>query len=69
MDAVHLVGAEDVRSAGQSMRHAAEDMRSAANTISEAMDQQRRFMDEWMTRFEVAMARPDLRCPACKSDD
>lgn len=53
---VILVGAEDVRSAGNAVRHAAEDMRSAANTISEALDRQRTFMDDWLMRFEVAMA-------------
>lgn len=52
---MHLVGAEDVRSAASTIRNAAEDMRSAANTFSEAVDRQRMFLDEWLQRLEAIM--------------
>lgn len=39
MDSIHLLGAEDVRSAANSMRSAADSMQSAASTISNAVDQ------------------------------
>lgn len=39
MESINLIGADDVRSAGNTMRHAAEDMRSAANSISESHGQ------------------------------
>lgn len=50
-----LIGAEDVRSAGNTMRSAAEDMRSAASTIDGAMDRQRLFLDDWLLRFETIL--------------
>lgn len=46
MEHVMLVGAEDVRSAANSMRAAAEDMRRAASEISEAMHLQQRTTQE-----------------------
>ena len=57
MDSIHLHGAEAVRSASHTMRSAAEDMRYAANTFSEAVDRQRQFLDEALTRFEAAVAK------------
>ena len=38
MDSIHLIGADDVRSAGNTMKHAAENMQSAANSMAEAHD-------------------------------
>jgi methyl-accepting chemotaxis protein len=49
---MHLVGAEDVRSAASSMRSAADDMLRAANTISSSMEQMSRLVD----RLEQSMA-------------
>lgn len=48
---ITLLGAEQVQSAAHSMRGAADDMRHAANTLSEALDRQRSFMDDWLSRF------------------
>jgi hypothetical protein len=53
----HLIGADDVRSAGIAMRHAAEEMKSAANTIDVALDQHRNFLNDWLQRFEAAVDR------------
>lgn len=54
---VTLLGAEDVRHAGNAMRSAADDMRNAASTIDTALFQQRQFMDDWLQRFEAAIEK------------
>lgn len=51
-DYVTLIGAEDVRAAGNSMRSAADEMRSAAGSIDNTMERQQRFMDDWLMRLE-----------------
>lgn len=56
-DHILLIGADDVRSAGHSMKQAAEDMRSAANTIDCALDRHRSFLDEWLLRFEAVVEK------------
>lgn len=58
MESIHLIGAEDVSRAGYTMRDAAREMRDAANIISGALEDQRRFMEDWLTRFEQAMQPP-----------
>ena len=55
MEYIHLIGAEQVQTAGYSIGDAAEEMNRAANTISEALWQHRIFMDEWLERFERIM--------------
>jgi hypothetical protein len=52
-----LIGADDVRSAGNSIRHAAEDIRAAANTMDSALEQHRNFLNDWIGRFEAAVDR------------
>jgi len=54
-DYMTLVGAEDVRSAANTMRNAAEEMRRAASTIDETFARHQRFMDDWLNRFEQVM--------------
>lgn len=51
-DYVTLMGAEDVRSAANTIRQAADEMRRAAASIDDALQRHRHFMDEWLTRFE-----------------
>ena len=51
----HLIGAEDVRSAANSIRQSADDMQRAALSISDTLEVQRRYMDEWISRFEIAI--------------
>ncbi|RVD44916.1 hypothetical protein EN742_00800 [Mesorhizobium sp. M4A.F.Ca.ET.020.02.1.1] len=62
---MHLIGAEDVRSAGSAMRSAAEDMRSAAFSIDSALDRHQRFLDDWLQRLEAALERA---APPSKTD-
>ena len=52
---MYLVGAEDVRAAANTMAQAAGDMQRAANSINETMESQRRYLDEWIGRFESAV--------------
>jgi hypothetical protein len=58
MDNIHLIGADDVRAAGNSIRGAAEVMSSAALTIDGALERHQRFLDDWLVRFEAVMQPP-----------
>jgi len=54
---ITLLGTEDVRNAGGSMRAAANDMMHAASTISEAVTQHQNILDEFIDRFEIAIEK------------
>lgn len=54
---VNLIGAEDVRSAGASMREAAEKMRSACESLSWSLDQHKRTMDRLIELMEESAQR------------
>lgn len=56
-DSVYLIGADDVRSAGHSMRSAAEQMSQAALNIDGTMERHQRFLEDWLMRFEDVMTR------------
>jgi hypothetical protein len=56
-DLVHLVGADDVRSAGHTMRSAAETMSQAALNIDGALERHQRFLEDWLQRFEAAVEK------------
>jgi aromatic ring-opening dioxygenase catalytic subunit (LigB family) len=49
---IHLIGAEDVRSAGHTMSSAAQEMQRAAGNISHALEMHQRFLDDWLLRFQ-----------------
>ena len=49
---VHLIGAEDVRSAGSAMRAAAEGMKCATALIEDSLQRHRMFLDDWLLRLE-----------------
>ncbi len=51
-DYITLLGAEDVRSAGSSMRSAASDMVRAASSIEDSLHRQRLFLDDFLMRLE-----------------
>lgn len=55
---MHLVGAEEVSRAANRMSEAAQEMKQAAANIDNSLFQQRQFMDDWLTRFEAALAHP-----------
>ena len=52
---IHLIGAEDVRSAGHQMASAASDMNCAAGNFESVFFQHQRFMDDWLQQFESAI--------------
>jgi len=52
---MHLIGAEDVRAAANTMAQAATDMQRAAASMNDTLEAQRRYMDEWIGRFESAV--------------
>jgi hypothetical protein len=54
-DYVTLVGAEDVRSAGNTMRQAADTMGSAVGSLTWALEQHQRFMDDWLQRLDATL--------------
>lgn len=49
---IHLIGAEDVRSAGHQMACAASDMNRAASNFESVFEGHQRFMDDWLQRLE-----------------
>jgi hypothetical protein len=53
-DYVTLVGAEDVRRAGQNMSQAADEMLRAANQINDTVERLIRALDEHAARIEAA---------------
>lgn len=55
-DYVTLMGAEEVRSAANTMLSAASEMRAAASSIDSSLEQHRRFLDDWLQRFEAAVS-------------
>lgn len=57
MESIHLHGAEDVRSAANTMMRAAEQMNHAASQIEYALQTHQRFMEDFLMRFEQAVGR------------
>ena len=69
-DYVSLMGAEDVRAAGNRMVEAADAMNRVAGSIDESLRTHRQWMDDWLARFEAAVEktpRKDLLCPPLNS--
>lgn len=52
---MHLIGAEDVRTAANRMASAGADMQQAATIIDSALERHRGFMDDWLQRLEAVM--------------
>lgn len=55
MEYMQLVGAETVQSAGHTMQRAADDMNRAASSITGALEQHRRWADEWLQQFKAIL--------------
>lgn len=49
---VTLIGAEQVQTASRLMGEAAAGMNRAASNLDEVLERNRRFMDDWLARFE-----------------
>ena len=56
MDTIHLIGSEAVQGAGYAMERAAHQMTQAAASIDADFERHRRWMEEWLARFEAAVA-------------
>ncbi len=69
METIHLVGADDVRSAGSSISSAAEKIYRAANIFDSVSDQLRRALDEHAGRIEQAMSASDTNVAAPSASD
>lgn len=54
---VTLLGADDVSRAGRQMQDAADRMSGAASTISESLYRHQIVLEEFIARFEQAVAR------------
>lgn len=54
---MHLIGAEEVQSAGHSMTSAAQQTQNAANTISESVFTLSNRVEDWLMRFEMLVDR------------
>lgn len=52
---VTLVGSDGVRSAGHRIASAASEMLRAGGNIDDALERHRRWMDDWLQRFEAAI--------------
>ena len=57
MGFTHLVGAEQVQHAAAAMREAAREMQAAVNSLEWSLEQQRRFMDDWLGRLTEALEK------------
>lgn len=55
MQSIYLQGSEDVRSAGSAMREAAQQMNNAASSIQFTLEQNQRFLDDWLQRLEAVV--------------
>jgi len=53
---MHLVGAEQVQSAGNNMLRAADRMNNVAMSIDGSLERHQRFMDDWLQRLEQVLA-------------
>jgi hypothetical protein len=53
---MHLVGAEQVQSAANSMKNAAEEMQRAAANMEGSLERHRRWADDWLQTFERVLA-------------
>ena len=54
---IHLMGAEQVQSAASSIRSSAEKMQSAAASMDDSLFRHRQFMDDWISRLEIAISK------------
>jgi hypothetical protein len=54
-DYVTLLGADDVRVAGNRMSSAADTMRSAAGSIDDSLRQHQQFLERWLQEFSSVL--------------
>lgn len=57
---IHLVGTEDLSRAASTMSSAADEMKRAAGWMQETLENNQRFLDDWLIRFEQVMEKPEV---------
>ena len=57
MDRILLVGSEAVENAGATIRSAAQEMQNAAGHIEKSLRLHQRWLDDWISRFEIIVDR------------
>ncbi len=55
MDMMHLIGAEQVSTAGYNMQQAAERMANVSANMQTVFEAHQRFLDDWLLQFEQAV--------------
>ena len=58
---ITLLGAEDVRSAANTMRQAADQMQSAASMFDHSLTMHHRFLDDWLHRLQSVMENREVK--------
>ncbi len=52
---IHLIGAEDVRSAGHQIASTASDINRAASNFESVFESHQRFIDDSLQRFQIIL--------------
>lgn len=65
---IHLIGADDVRSAGHTMSSAAQEMKRAAGEISYALENHQRFLSNWLQDFATVLEKLKQTAPTVSVD-
>ena len=60
MESINLMGSDDVYKAGYTIQNAANDMKQAVANFDFILERQRRFMDEWLQKFERILTENKL---------
>lgn len=69
METMHLIGAEDVRAAANTMRSSADEMQRAASQIDHSLAQHQRFLDDWLQRFQAVIESHNNAVIANRNND
>jgi len=58
MESMHLMGAEQIQQAANTMRNAAEEMNRAASRMEYTLQQHERFLSDWLQQFRDVLSTP-----------
>jgi hypothetical protein len=64
MDSIHLIGAEDVRRAANTMTSAANEMAAAVRNMEGALERHQRFLDDWLMRYQTPIEPAPVSAPS-----
>jgi hypothetical protein len=63
MESMHLIGAEDVRRAANTMTSAANEMAAAVRNMEGALERHQRFLDDWLMRYQTPIEPVPVSAP------